>query len=135
MTNGAMNKTTVGVWSLYFGWLILTILGLDCAFSVPYQPLDQKVGDTLKNATPGLGQIANTAVDLLPYGRQLTWSEIWLRQTSYKFLESDLIDKYVLSELCQNHTGEIATISEEFTALASEIDGHLNFWKFDLRFL
>jgi hypothetical protein len=135
VTNGAMNKTSVAVCSHYFGWLILTNLGLDCPFSAPYQPLDKKVGDTLNNATLGMGQLANTAVKLLPYGRQLTWSEIWLRHTSYTILESDLIDKNLLSELCLDYTDEIATIGEEVTALASGINAHLNFQRLNLQSL
>ena len=51
---GAMNKIFVAVCSRYFGWLVLTNLGFSCPFSVPYQPLDSNVSNTLNNTTLGL---------------------------------------------------------------------------------
>jgi hypothetical protein len=119
----------------YFGWLILTNLGLNCPYSTPYEPLDKNFAHTLDNAILDLGQIANTAVELLPYGRQLTWSELWLRHISYQTLDSDLKDKDVLFELCNTYTDEIAAIGEEVTAFVSGTDAHLDFQKINLRFL
>lgn len=135
VTISATNKTTVAVCSHYFGWLILTNLGLDCPFSVPYQPLDGSVGSTLNNTTIGLSQIANTALELLPYGHQLTWSELWLRETSFTVLESDMVDKFKLSGFYGDYTDQIAATGQELSAFASGTDSHLSFQKYNLRFL
>lgn len=131
----ATNKTTVALCSHYFGWLILTNLGLDCRYSVPYQPLDGSVGGTLNNATMGLAQIATTAVELLPYGHQLTWSELWLRRTSFTILESDMIDKVELAECYADYTNYIGATGQELSAFASGTDSHLSFQKYNLKFL
>ena len=135
VTTDAMNKTTVVICSHYFGWIILTNIGFNCSFSVSYQPLDDKIDVTFNNATLGLGQIANTAVELLPYGRQLTWAELWLRKASYKILESDMIKKNALAEHCLNYTDEIGTIGEELTSLVSETAAHLDLQNFNLAYL
>lgn len=135
VTIGAMNKTAIVVCSQYYGWWIVTSMGLDCLYSVPYQPLDNNVGDTLNNTTLRLDQIADTAVELLPYGRQLTISEIWLRQKSYTVLESDLIDKDKLAEHYRDYTDKIALIGEELTSFVSQTDAHIDFQKYNLEFL
>ncbi|ERF70027.1 hypothetical protein EPUS_03579 [Endocarpon pusillum Z07020] len=135
VTISATNETTVAICSHYFAWLILTNLGLDCPFSVPYQPLDGSVGSTLNNTTLGLAQIANTAVELLPYGHQLTWSELWLRDISFTILESDMINKIELAEFYADYTNYIAATGQELSAFASLTDSHLSFQKYNLKFL
>lgn len=132
VTINMTNKTTVAVCSYYFGWLMLTNLGLDCPFSVPYQPLDGSVGSTLNNTTMGLSQMANTAVELLPYGRQLIWSELWLRERSFTVLESDMHYKVELSGLYGNYTDQMVPTGQGLRSFASGTDSHLSFQKYIL---
>ena len=135
VTISATNKTAVAVCSQYVGWLIVTNLGLDCPFSVPYQPLDGSVGSTLNNTTVGLSQIANTAVELLPYGHQLIWSELWLRGISFTVLESDMIHKVELSGLYGDYAVQIEATGQELRAFSSGTDSHLFFQKYNLKAL
>ncbi|KAF7507163.1 hypothetical protein GJ744_010845 [Endocarpon pusillum] len=135
VTVGALNKTSVAVCSHYFGWLILTNLGLDCPFSVPYHPLDSNVSSTLNSTALGLSEIADIAVELFPFGRQLTYSELWLRQASFTILASDMSDKVELATYYEQYTNQIADVGEEVTAFVHGTDAHLDFQKFNLRFL
>lgn len=132
---GAVNKTSVAVCSHYFGWLILTNLGLDCPFSMPYQWLDSDVDSALNNTALGLSEIADIAVEMLPYGRQLTYSELWLRQISFRILASDMIGKVELSTQYGHYTDQISAVGEELTAFVSGTDAHLDFQKYNLGYL